>query len=75
MFNVSGHLLSTAEIESAVVELPEVAEAAAVAYPHRIKGQCCYCFVTLVQGVPYGEEIENAIKQHGECYGNCKGYV
>ncbi|KAJ8033207.1 Acetyl-coenzyme A synthetase, cytoplasmic [Holothuria leucospilota] len=64
MFNVSGHLLSTAEIESAVVELPEVAEAAAVAYPHPLKGQCCYCFVTLVQGVPYGEEIETTIKQH-----------
>ncbi|PIK43930.1 putative acetyl-coenzyme A synthetase, cytoplasmic isoform X2 [Apostichopus japonicus] len=64
MFNVSGHLLSTAEIESAVVELPEVAEAAAVAYPHKVKGQCCYCFVTLIQGVTYSEEIIKKIKQH-----------
>ncbi len=49
MFNVSGHLLSTAEIESALIEHPKVAEAAAVAYPHKTKGECCYSFVTLIE--------------------------
>lgn len=47
MMNVSGHLLSTAEIESALVSHKAVAEAAVVAAPHEIKGQIPYCFVTL----------------------------
>lgn len=47
MVNVSGHLLSTAEIESALVEHPAVSEAAVVSHPHKIKGECTYCFVTL----------------------------
>lgn len=47
MVNVSGHLLSTAEIESALVEHPKVAEAAVVSHPHKIKGECTYCFVSL----------------------------
>lgn len=45
--NVSGHLLSTAELESALVSHPAVAEAAVVAAPHDLKGQAPYCFVTL----------------------------
>ena len=49
MFNVSGHLLSTAEIESALIEHSKIAEAAAVAFPHKTKGECCYCFVTLIE--------------------------
>ena len=49
MLNVSGHLLSTAEIESALVEQTEVTEAAVVAHPHSIKGECTYCFITLKQ--------------------------
>ncbi|XP_041484218.1 acetyl-coenzyme A synthetase, cytoplasmic-like [Lytechinus variegatus] len=57
MFNVSGHLLSTAEIESAIIEHSKVAEAAAVAYPHPTKGEACYCFVTLVEGA----EFDNAL--------------
>ena len=47
MVNVSGHLLSTAEIESALVEHATVAEAAVVSHPHKIKGESTYCFVTL----------------------------
>lgn len=49
--NVSGHRLGTAEIESALVAHPDVAEAAVVAYPHPIKGQGIYAYVTLMQGV------------------------
>uniref|UniRef100_A0AAY4BYM1 Acetyl-coenzyme A synthetase n=1 Tax=Denticeps clupeoides TaxID=299321 RepID=A0AAY4BYM1_9TELE len=47
MLNVSGHLLSTAEIEAALTEHPAVAEAAVVSRPHVVKGECLYCFVTL----------------------------
>lgn len=49
MINVSGHLLSTAEIESALAADDEVAEAAVVAAPHDIKGSFPYAFVTLRQ--------------------------
>lgn len=51
MMNVSGHLLSTAEIESAVVSHCQVAEAAVVPQPHSIKGAVPYCFVTLKNGL------------------------
>lgn len=47
MVNVSGHLLSTAEVESALIEHEAVSEAASVSHPHHIKGECIYCFVTL----------------------------
>ena len=47
MLNVSGHLLSTADVESVLIEHPLVAETAVVAHPHPIKGECLYCFVTL----------------------------
>jgi acetyl-CoA synthetase len=47
VLNVSGHRLGTAEVESALVAHPKVAEAAVVGYPHDIKGQGIYCFVTL----------------------------
>lgn len=47
MVNVSGHLLSTAEVESALIEHEAVSEAASVSHPHNIKGECIYCFVTL----------------------------
>ena len=49
MVNVSGHLLSTAEIESALVEHRAVTEAAVVSHPHPIKGECTYSFVTTKQ--------------------------
>lgn len=51
VLNVSGHRLGTAEIESALVLHPDVAEAAVVGYPHPIKGQGIYAYVTLMQGI------------------------
>lgn len=47
MLNVSGHLISTAEVESVLVTHPAIIEAAVVARPHPVKGECLYCFVTL----------------------------
>lgn len=47
MLNVSGHLLSTAEVESALVEHPACVESAVVSLPHPVKGECLYCFVVL----------------------------
>jgi len=47
MLNVSGHLLSTADVESVLIEHPLVAETAVVAHPHSIKGECLYCFITV----------------------------
>jgi acetyl-CoA synthetase len=50
VINVSGHRMGTAEVESALVAHPKVAEAAVVGYPHEIKGQGIYAYVTLMQG-------------------------
>ncbi len=50
VINVSGHRMGTAEVESALVLHPKVAEAAVVGYPHDIKGQGIYCYVTLMEG-------------------------
>ncbi|XP_063968227.1 acetyl-coenzyme A synthetase, cytoplasmic-like [Lytechinus pictus] len=63
MFNVSGHLLSTAEIESAIIEHSKVAEAAAVAYRHPTKGEACYCFVTLVEGAEFDDALILELKK------------
>ena len=57
VLNISGHRLGTAEIESALVEHSLVAEAAVVGYPHDIKGQGIYAFVTLMQGTQGTEEL------------------
>lgn len=62
MLNVSGHRLGTAEIESALVLHPDVAEAAVVGYPHDVKGQGVWCYVTLNEGVEAGEALEKALK-------------
>ena len=50
MIKVSGHRMGTAEVELALVSHPKVAEAAVVGYPHDIKGQGIYCYVTLMAG-------------------------
>ena len=63
VINVSGHRLSTAEIESALVAHPAVAEAAVVGYPCEIRGQAIYCFVTLKQGATANDELKAALKQ------------
>ncbi len=57
VINVSGHRMGTAEIESALVSHPLVAEAAVVGYPHDIKGQGIYCYVTLNAGVEASDEL------------------
>ena len=63
VINVSGHRLGTAEVESALVGHTNVAEAAVVGYPHDIKGQGIYAFVTLKLGVAPSEALEHELKQ------------
>jgi acetyl-CoA synthetase len=61
VINVSGHRLGTAEVESALVGNVKVAEAAVVGYPHDIKGQGIYAYVTLKQGVAASEELRKEL--------------
>jgi len=61
VLNVSGHRLGTAEVESALVAHPRVAEAAVVGYPHQIKGQGIYCYVTLNAGVAPTEVLRKEL--------------
>jgi acetyl-CoA synthetase len=63
VINVSGHRLGTAEIESALVAHHDVAEAAVVGFPHDIKGQGIYAYVTLKTGVSPTEELRKALVQ------------
>jgi len=63
VLNVSGHRLGTAEIESALVAHPAVAEAAVVGYPHEIKGEGIYAYVTLVQGCSPSDELRTELRQ------------
>ncbi len=62
--NVSGHRIGTAEVESALVAHPKVAEAAVCPMPHDIKGQALYAFVTLKEGVPESEELKKELIAH-----------
>src|SRR5436305_2558243 len=64
VINVSGHRLGTAEIESALVSHHDVAEAAVVGFPHDIKGQGIYAYVTLKQGVEPTEKLRTDLVQH-----------
>jgi acetyl-CoA synthetase len=61
VINVSGHRMGTAEIESALVAHPKVAEAAVVGYPHDIKGQGIYAYVTLKAGQATSEELRKEL--------------
>jgi acetyl-CoA synthetase len=67
VINVAGHRMGTAEIESALVSHPKVSEAAVVGYPHDIKGQGIYCYVTLMNGEPTSDmlktELRNWVRQ------------
>ena len=63
VLNVSGHRLGTAEVESALVVHPLVAEAAVVGYEHYIKGQGIYCYVTLMTGEVPNEELKSDLVQ------------
>jgi acetyl-CoA synthetase len=64
VLNISGHRLGTAEIESALVSHRCVAEAAVVGYPHDLKGQGIYCYVTLMEGESESAELEKELRQH-----------
>jgi acetyl-CoA synthetase len=64
VLNVSGHRLGTAEVESALVSHACVAEAAVVGYPHDIKGQGIYCYVTLIVGEEPNGTLEAELRQH-----------
>ncbi|MBV7264821.1 acetate--CoA ligase [Erythrobacter ani] len=64
VINVSGHRMGTAEVESALVLHELVAEAAVVGYPHDIKGQGIYCYVTLNAGVSGSDELHQALRAH-----------
>ena len=63
VLNVSGHRLGTAEVEGAIGQHGAVAEAAVVGYPHDIKGQGIYAYVTLMTGETASDAIETGIKQ------------
>jgi acetyl-CoA synthetase len=64
VLNVSGHRIGTAEVESALVGHDHVTEAAVVGYPHDIKGQGIYCYVTLATGIEGSEDIIKDLKNH-----------
>ncbi len=64
VINVSGHRMGTAEVESALVSHPLVAEAAVVGYPHDIKGQGIYCYVTLNAGVEPSDALTADLRNH-----------
>ena len=64
VINVSGHRMGTAEVESALVLHDAVAEAAVVGFPHDIKGQGIYAYVTLMTGVEATEDLRKELVQH-----------
>jgi acetyl-CoA synthetase len=61
VINVSGHRIGTAEVESALVQHAKVAEAAVVGFPHDIKGEGIYCFVTLMEGEEYVDDLKKEL--------------
>ena len=61
VLNISGHRIGTAEVEGAIGKASGVAEAAVVGFPHDIKGQGIYAFVTLMTGVEENEEVNTGI--------------
>jgi acetyl-CoA synthetase len=64
VLNVSGHRMGTAEVESALVSHDSVSEAAVVGYPHDIKGQGIYCYVTLMVGQTGSDDLRKALITH-----------
>ena len=64
VINVSGHRMGTAEVESALVLHPKVSEAAVVGFPHDIKGQGIYCYVTLNAGETFDQALESELIKH-----------
>ena len=64
VINVSGHRMGTAEVESALVSHDKVSEAAVVGYPHDIKGQGIYCYVTLMAGEKWSDDLRKELINH-----------
>ena len=64
VLNVSGHRMGTAEVESALVSHPAVSEAAVVGFPHDLKGQGIYCYVTLTQGFEPSDDLKKELVAH-----------
>ena len=64
VINVSGHRMGTAEVESALVAHDAVSEAAVVGYPHHIKGQGIYCYVTLMAGQEPSDDLKKQLVAH-----------
>ncbi len=64
VIKVSGHRIGTMEVESALVSHPQVAEAAVAPFPHKIKGQAIYAYVTLMQGVEKSAKLSKDIRMH-----------
>ena len=64
VINVSGHRMGTAEVESALVSHDKVSEAAVVGYPHDVKGQGIYCYVTLMAGEEGSDELRKELVKH-----------
>ncbi|HEV3276643.1 MAG TPA: acetate--CoA ligase [Terriglobia bacterium] len=64
VMNVSGHRISTYEVESALVDHPSVAEAAVIGKSHEVKGQAISAFVTLKEGTPVSDQLKEELKQH-----------
>ena len=62
VINVAGHRMGTAEVELALVAHPKVSEAAVVGYPHDIKGQGIYCYVTLMDGEPWSDALKTELR-------------
>lgn len=63
MLNCSGHLMSTAQVESVLVEHESISEAAVVAAPHKVKGECLYCFVTPIEGAHVDAKVVAELRQ------------
>ncbi|XP_028162348.1 acetyl-coenzyme A synthetase [Ostrinia furnacalis] len=63
MLNVSGHLMSTAEVEGVLTEEPRVSEAAVVSRPHPVKGESLYCFISLNDGAKFDPDLVNCLKK------------
>ncbi len=64
VINVSGHRMGTAEVESSLVAHPAVSESAVVGFPHDIKGQGIYCYVTLMADAEPSDELKIELRNH-----------
>lgn len=62
MLNVSGHLMSTAEVEAVLTEHPRVSESAVVSRPHPVKGECLYCFITPNENEIFDKKLTDELK-------------